>query len=589
MSTPTGHPTRRHVLLGAAALGGAALGGSALAACSSSKSSTGGSGGTKDKRHQTLFVGGFQWATPTNFNPLNPNACWPTAANQMQLVYEALFAFNILDGSLKPQLAESLEQPDATTINVKLRKDAKWQDGKPVTADDVVYTYQLGKKHEELSYSAAWVYLDDVTKVDDQTVKFALKKSGPNPAMTKTNLAQVAILPKHLWEGIEQQNAKIVEYTNMQPVGSGPYKVDKQDATQVALIRDDNYWGKSAHGKLPAPKYIVHPIFKDNAAGDLAFQNGEVDVMQQFTPQIWKMWQDKKLPIATWYDQPPYHVPGSIPMCVVNTKKKGLSDPKVRRALAFAIDYKRIAETAMSQYSDPANSSVIIPKGSESQFFNADAVAKNGWKNDPAAAKKILEEDLKATKGSDGVYKLPDGTRLGPWVMQTPTGWSDWQAALQIVVDNAKAVGMDVTAQFPQATNVTTAVQNGNFDLAVWYVAGASPATPWQRFRDVLDKRGVPAPGTSGFYNYGRFEHPDVPGLLDKAAVAATGDLKAIFDQLDAIFMANAPMIPLMYRPLEFYEFNEKVWKGFPTSKNPSNPPMFQGAGVFWLYDLQAK
>jgi peptide/nickel transport system substrate-binding protein len=588
MSNDTGHPTRRQVLAGAAALGGAALGSGVLAACSTS-SKSGSSGGTTDKRHQTLFIAGFQWATPTNFNPLNSNACWPTAQNQMQLIYETLFAFNLLDGSLKPQLAASLDMPDPLTINVKLQQGAKWQDGQPVTADDVVFTFQLGKRHEELPYSAAWVYLADVTKTDDQTVKFALNPKSANPGMTKTNLAQVAILPKHVWEGVESQNSKIVEYTNMQPVGSGPYKVDSQNATQVALVRDDNYWGKSVHGKLPVPKFIVHPIYKDNAAGDLAFQNGEVDVMQQFTPQIWKMWQDKKLPVATWYDKPPYHLPGSIPMCVVNTKKKGLDNPKVRRALAFAIDYARIAQTAMSQYSDPANSSVILPKGSESQFFNADLVAKNGWKTDTNQSKQILEGDLGATKGSDGVYKLKDGTRLGPFVMQTPTGWSDWQTALQIVVENAKAAGFDVTAQFPQATTVTTAVQNGNFDLAVWYVAGASPGTPWQRFRDVLDLRGVPAPGTSGYYNYGRFSNADVPGLLDKAATATGDDLKSIFTQLDTIFMANAPMIPLMYRPLEFYEFQEKTWKGFPTSAHPTSPPMFQGAGVFWLYDISPK
>jgi peptide/nickel transport system substrate-binding protein len=584
MSYEDARPTRRQLLAGAALLGTGAVGGSSLLAACSTKSSS-----TTDKRHQTLFIAGFQWATPTNFNPCNPNACWPTALRQSQFIYETLFGFDILDGSLKPQLAQSLSTPDPKSIVVKLQPDAKWQDGKPVTADDVVFTFELAKRHQELPWSATWVYLASVTKTDDHTVTFALDPQRANPGMTKTNLCETYILPAHVWQPVEQQNAKIVEYANLQPVGSGPYKVDSQSATQVALIRDDNYWGKSAKGKLAAPKYVVHPIFKDNASGDLSFERGEVDVMQQFTPQIWKMWQDKKEPVGTWYDKAPYHVPGSIPMCVINTKKPGLNNPKVRRALAFSIDYARIAQTAMSQYSDPAQSSVILPKGSESQYFNAQNVAANGWKYDPAMAKQILEQELGATKGGDGIYKLPDGTRLGGWTMQTPTGWSDWQTALQVVVENAKAVGIEITAQFPQATTVTTAVQNGNFDLAIFYIAGTSAGAPWQRFRDVLDIRGIPAPGTSGFYNYGRFSHPDVPALLDKAATATGDELKQAFTALDTIFMQNAPMIPLMYRPLEFYEFNQKAWQGFPTAQKPAAPPMFQGAGINWIYDISPK
>jgi peptide/nickel transport system substrate-binding protein len=580
-----GRPTRRHVLLGAALVGvGAATGGSLLDGCSSSS----GSGTPNDARHQTLFLAGEQWGPVTNFNPLSPTAAFPCQFDQMQFIYEALFGYDILDGSLKPHLAQSLDMPDQHTIVVKLQPAAKWQDGQALTADDVVYTFELAKRHTEAPYAYFWQYVSAVTKTDDHTVTFALNPKQANPGITKANLAQVSILPAHLWQGYETQNAKLVEFTNLQPVGSGPYKVDSYNATQVKYVRDDNYWGKAVRGKVPAPKWLVHPIFKDNAAGDLAFERGEVDVSQQFTPQVWKMWQDKKEPIGTWYDKPPYHVPGSIPMLVLNTTKKGLNNPLVRRAFAHAIDYARIAQTAMSQYSDPAQSSIVIPKGAEQQYFDAANVAANGWTYNPDKAKQLLAQ-AGATKGGDGIYKLADGTRLGGFSLQTPTGWSDWQTALQIVVENLKTIGVDVTAQYPQAQQVTTAVQNGNFDLAIWYVAGNSPAAPWQRFRDVLDNRGVPAVGQSAFYNYGRFSDSRVAALLDQAATASAGQAKQLFSQLDTIFMQNAPMIPLMYRPLDFYEYNESVWVGFPNSANPSAPPMWRGDGVAWLFDLKLK
>lgn len=580
------HPTRRQVLVGAALLGtGAAMSGGVVAGCGKGQS-----GGALTERQQTLFLAGWQWGPPPNFNPINPTAGFPVQFNQMQLIYESLFAFNLLNSNLVPQLGASLATPDATTMVVKLQPDAKWQDGKPVTADDVVFTFELAKRHTEAPYAAAWEYLASVTRVDDRTVSFALKPGRPNPGMVKTYLCQVYILPAHLWTGIESANAKIAEYPNNQPVGSGPYKLSSFNAQQIVFVRDDNYWGRTLRGKLPAPKKIVHPIFKDNAAGNLAFERGEVDVMQQFTPQIWKMWQDKKLPVKTWYSQPPYYIPAGMPMLVANTGRKGLANPKVRRALAHAIDYARIASQAMSKYSDPAQSSLILPKGVDAQYFDAANVAANGWKYDPAKTAQILEQELGAKKAGDGVYRLPDGTRLGPWKVQTPNGWSDWQTAVQIVVESGKAAGFDLKADFPEANTLTPAVQNGNFDLAVWYIGAQTTAgTPWQRYRDVLDIRGVNPRGRSAFYNYGRFSDSRVAPLLDKAATATGADLKTTLKDLDTIFMQNAPMIPLMYRPLDFFECNESVWTRFPSETNPTAPPTFSGAGVLWLYQITPK
>jgi peptide/nickel transport system substrate-binding protein len=135
---------------------------------------------------------------------------------------------------------------------------------------------------------------------------------------------------------------------------------------------------------------------------------------------------------------------------------------------------------------------------------------------------------------------------------------------------------------------VTTKIQNGDFDLNLWYIAGAGPASPWQRFRDMMDIRGVPDMGQTAFWDYGRFSDPAVPDLLDKAAAAAdAATAKPLFDQLDKIFMDNVVGIPLMYRPQEFYEFNQKYWTGFPTSDNPWAPPQFGDAGVEWLYKIK--
>ncbi|HEY8456977.1 MAG TPA: ABC transporter substrate-binding protein [Actinopolymorphaceae bacterium] len=572
----------RGVALASAALG---VGGGALAACG--QGGTGAGEGRQGEEGETLYIAGFQWGPPTHFNPLGQATAWPCGQNAMQLIYETLVRFNVLDGSLGPGLAKEIQEPDETTFVVPLQDGTKWQDGEPLTAEDVVYTFELGKDHPEISYAAFWEYVEAIEATDEATVTITLKQDPYNPAFVKNYLATTFILPKHIWEPLEGEDKPIGEHTNLEPVGSGPYKLGVYNQQQVTLDRVDGYWGESVMGGPPKPKRIVHPIFKGNQDGDLRFERGGVDVMQQFTPQIWKMWEDKGLAVSTWYKEPPYHVPGSIPMLVVNTTRKGLDNPLVRRALAFSIDYQDIANKAMSRYSEPANSSIILPLGAESKYFNKDNVAQNGWRYDPDEAVRILEEELKATKGSDGIYVLPDGTRLGPWTAQTPTGWSDWQNALRIVANNAKQVGFDVRTKFPQAPTVTKSVQAGDFDLACWFVAGTSAAAPWQRFRDVLDSRGVAELGQPAFWNYGRFEDPAVADLLDRAAAADESEVGELYTELDTIFMKNAPMIPLMYRPLEFYEFNEVNWTNFPTEDNDYAPPMFQGQGVNWLYKIR--
>ncbi len=158
-------------------------------------------------------------------------------------------------------------------------------------------------------------------------------------------------MPKAVFGSISPD--KIPSETNLKPIGSGPFLLDKYDQTQVNLKRNDNYWGKTAFGTPPMTT-INHPIFKSNNDGDLKLESGEIDASQQFTAQIWKMWEAGK-PVSTWMKKKPYHVPGNIPLLIFNLNKPGLEDPKVRLAIAYGIDYPNIATTAMSDYSEPAN------------------------------------------------------------------------------------------------------------------------------------------------------------------------------------------------------------------------------------------
>jgi peptide/nickel transport system substrate-binding protein len=581
-------PVRRRTFLGLTGLAVSGVVGFGVTGCGTAQ--TGNSGGSTEEQGragaagETLFVSGFQWGPPSSFNPLGPSTAFPCGQNQMQLIYETLLRFNLLDGSLSPGLGRELQEPEPGTFVVPLHQEAVWRDGKPVTADDVVYTFEVGKE-ASVSYTNVWEYLQSVAADDPHTVRFVCKKQPFNPGFVRNALATVYVLPRHVFSKLS--GSALTEDKNSDPIGSGPFQLDKSDQTQINLTRADSYWGAEIHGTPPMTT-INHPIFKTGNDGDIKLESGEIDASQQFTPQIWKMWEDKGKPVGTWLKQKPYYVPGNLPLIIFNLSKKGLDNPLVRKAIAYAIDYQNIATTAMSDYSDPANASLIVPTGYESKFYDSAAVESEGWTYDKDKAVDILENELKAKKGSDGIYVLPNGTKLGGWKLITPTGWTDWNTACEIVAKSAQEVGIGIETNFPQAPTMQAAMQNGDFDLCMFSYSGVSLASPWTRFRDALDDRGVPAAGKTAFYNYGRFSDDKVPALLDAAAAATNDDeAKAAYSSLDKIYREQIPCLPVMYRPLEFYEFNQSNWENFPTEENPYAPPMWQGAGIQWLFKIK--
>ncbi|PMC36697.1 ABC transporter substrate-binding protein [Bacillus sp. UMB0899] len=546
-------------------------------------------------RNETLYVNGLQWGPPSTFSPLGGNPSFPVAyANSRSLVYENLFMINMLDGALEPLLGTSYEWTDDTTLHIELNPDAKWNDGEAFTAEDVVYSYELGNKYP-ISWSNFWEAIESVEADGENAVNIRLKQDNPNRLTVLDSLQLVPMMPKHVWEAIEKTHnndiAAIREEVNPEPVGTGPYKMHTFDNQKITLIRDDNYWGQELFGGLPAPKYVSHVIYKDNAAGSLAFSKGEVDVSQQFIPQVWKMWEDGT-PIKTYLKDKPYYLPGSMPSIFFNTTKEGLDNPDVRRAIAMAIDYDKISELAMSGYSGEMKPSITLDTPSESKFVDQEAIKSLQWTTDVDAANELLDS-IGAKKGADGIRVL-DGIRLGPWEIEAPYGWSDWNASLEIVAQNAKAIGIEIRTNFPEAPVWTNNRQTGKFDIIMDTPAGAvSPSQPWNRARTIMYSEGVAPIGEMAFWNWGRYKNERADELIKEIpTVTDEAKLKEMYTELTKIYLEDVPTIPLMYRPWVFHTVNESVWEGFATDGDGSNiPPQISidGAGIKDLYQIKNK
>ena len=267
-------------------------------------------------REETLYFAGQQWGPVVGWNVLgdgnnNAMALAASGSGSRTVMFETLYMYNMLDASYSPLLADGpfVWNDNKTEMTVKLKSAAKWSDGTPVTADDVAYTYETSVKIENGLGLAYAPYIESITAVDPQTIliKAKLDDSGKpvNPLQVQQFIVQAYIGQKAWIQAVEARNnndaTAIKNDVAEDVVYSGPYHKYFTDDTKVVFIRDDNYWGQDASmwGKLPVPKYIAHAIYSDNAAAQVAFEAGEVDVDQQFINNVQDLWKVKGLPIST--------------------------------------------------------------------------------------------------------------------------------------------------------------------------------------------------------------------------------------------------------------------------------------------------
>ncbi|MFO7179201.1 MAG: ABC transporter substrate-binding protein [Pseudomonadota bacterium] len=556
-------------------------------------------------RNETLFVAGRQWGEPSSFNPLLPSPDWP-AKDGVKLVYETLLFYNMLTGKLEPLLAESYTvREDA--IEIVLHANARWSDGQPLTGYDVKYTYDLGRKYKSIPLAPVWTYLEDVRlpEVDEGTVPpgghprkvlFVLNKQQRNPLVVLDGFEEYRIVPRHVIEPMLQRvNGDMNELLKVkfqkpeEAIGSGPYKIHSFSSEKIAVVRNEDYWGNEAlyGGKKPAPKYIVHPIYKSNDHFSVALQQGRLDASSTFIPRIWLK---KRKGVGTWYSEEPFYLSSAIPMLFLNVKHKPLDDVKMRRAMAFAINYKDIRELAVSGYSDPLRPGLILPFGLEAKYFSEEDAKKYGTWYDPERAKATLREagyqPVWGDKGELVETRDRTGKRVPTIHIKSPTGWTDWESIVRIAVRSMRAVGIDAREDFVDASLFWQALYVGDFDAIMWTPhSQPTPSKPWSRFDFVLTSADMAPEGQKMFKNFGRFNDPKSPAYVPRIdellnlipTLTDEAELVAAYRELNRLFMELQPTLPLVYRADQFYEFSTRVWENFPTAENPYAPPQVPG------------
>jgi peptide/nickel transport system substrate-binding protein len=509
-------------------------------ACGGSKSSkSGGSTAVTISNEQ-----GTTWTC--GFNPFNSSVNFLSFGT----VYEELtFVNGLQSGKTTNWLAKSFAWSNGNkTLTVTMRPGVKWSDGKPLTADDVFYTFNLLKKNPGLDLNAAWSVLQSVSQNGDQ-VTFNFKTSAV-PYFYYI-AGQTPIVPKHIWTTIKNP----VTYKDTHPVGSGPFKMASCSPQVIKYTKNPSYWQK---GK-PTIETVYYPAFTSNDPANQQLASGKAQWGSQFIPNINSYYLNKSPDNHYWF--PPL-VNVSI---FINLKDPILSDVNVRRAMAYAIDRKKVSEIGEYGYEPPSNQTGIVTPTFSDWL---DKGLANQVNYDPAKAKSILQNAGYTMK--NGVFEK-NGKPLSFKIINIG-GYSDWVASVQVIQSELKKVGIEITPENLSSTTYDADNFNGKFQLSYNGNESGGP-TPYYELRQLLYSKNSAPIGQPASSNWERYSNPQTDKLIEE--YGATTDLakqKEIVKQLEAVMVNEIPVIPVT-EGVDWYQYNTKGLSGWVTKDNTFAKP----------------
>ena len=501
-------------------------------------------------RAETLYTTGKQWGPPSTWNPLDPNA----AMGVVGLQYETLFLFDPMADKFEPWLAESASWTDATTYTIKVRSGMTWSDGKPITAADVAFTIGLAKI--KVVGSNIWDYVTDASATDDTTVVVKFK----DPAYQQWALwtYNSPIVPKHIWEA--KANEDILKDTNANGVGSGPYMYKTAAEDRMVWVRNDNWWAKKALSLEVKPKYIVDIV---NGANNVALgrlMQGDFDLSNNFLPGVATLVDQGY--VSTYYKTAPYMLSANTAWLVTNDKKPPLDDKEFRKAIASAINVPDIVNKVYGNIVKAADPTGLLPAWDK--YIDAAQRDALGFKYDPAKAAQILDA-AGYKKGGDGFYTNKDGSPIKLTIM-VPSGWSDWEAARDVIAASLKAAGINTEAKITDYNGLVNDRNNGNFDLVVNNEVQISNS-PWTYYDYIFRQPLMSAEGKNR--NFGGYENPEAWALVQQFDKTPVDDLtaqQAIMSKLQKIFLDDLPVIPMWYNGM-WSQVSNVVWTNWPSDE----------------------
>ncbi|WP_341998382.1 ABC transporter substrate-binding protein [Microbacterium sp. LWH7-1.2] len=518
------------------AIAGAAILGLGLSGCASGGDDSG------DSEGRTLRVwAGSQTPIEANFNPFSPSVLHAALGP----IYEPLFFYNkTADDAPAPMLGESFEyNADGTVITVTLKDGVKWSDGEDFTAADAAFTFNYEPNHRDGLISAEAP--DDTTLV--------LTYEAPQFTNEFQILGTTWMLPEHIWSEVDDYTT----YTDEEPVGTGPYVVDKVTDASYTVVANENFRDEG----VPAIKKVQYIGIDANQSAQDLLTAGELDWTGMFVPNPDSVTSNGVISMLNTPQDP------TVLYTCANAEL-GCTGPQtdvaVRQALNVAIDRGTIKEKAfVGLTGDISPTFALLPRDQKWVADPANEVSPQS--PDAAAAARILEA-AGYTKGGDGFY-AKDGTPIELSLISVD-GWTDYNDAAKLISEQAAEAGIKVNASTVQWQEFSDARQTGQYQLIMGGVIGTSVADPFQIYKDWFAGESTSQVGEevpSGRWNFSRYDNPIVNEAV--AAAAATNDeavKQKAYAALQTEIVRDLPYIPLVINATQTF-FNTKDFTGWPT------------------------
>lgn len=275
-----------------------------------------------------------------SYDSFNPFVLRGTAAFGVTQIWETLLRDSADEASTAyAHLAAAIELPaDRLSVTFELREQARWHDGRPVTAEDVAWTFNTLRQHGRPHYRAYYADVTEVVAEGPRRVTFRFK-SNENRELAQI-LGQLPVLPKHWWEGRDFARPSLDV-----PLGSGPYRVERFEAGRsLVLRRVPDYWGRDLPTMRGTANFDVirFEYFRDSRVVLEAFKAGQIDFRQENIAKEW----------ATAYDFPAvrrglvkrdeirHEIPTGMQAFAVNLRRPLFQDARVREALGLVFDFE---------------------------------------------------------------------------------------------------------------------------------------------------------------------------------------------------------------------------------------------------------
>ncbi len=490
-------------------------------------------------------------------------------------------------------VAESLEMPeDRSWIIFNIRPQARWHNGKPITADDVVFSFYTWLKDGQPFMKTFYKKVEKVEKLKDRRVKFTFKKADTIDRELPLIMGIMPLIPKDVYEGKD-----LSKITTEPLVSNGPYRIKKVDfGRSITYERVKDFWG----AKLPTYvgrfnfDEIKVEYYRTNSVMFEAFKAGKIDLMEEENPQAWFV--DYNFPKSKEIikEEVTHNRPVGMHSFVFNTRREIFRDRRVRQALNLVFNFETLNASlyhgAYSRTNGFFNNTELEPKGHpkgeelkilrkfkgkvDPSVFGA--AYKAPFNGTPAEVRHNLQAAQKLLKEAGWIFQ--DGSLVHketrrPFAFEILLDSTDYEKAALAFARNCNALGILVTIRFADAAQYER--RKVDFDYDMIWVFWAGTRSPGNELWNYVSTK---AATTKGSRNYPGIVDPVIDEIIKNIVTSKErSSLVANTKALDRILMAGNYVVPLYHLKKDMIAY----WKGF---HHPKLTPNIESRIESWWY-----